>query len=122
RISKQDQMLQSFKSLSARWAFVWLCAGFSLLPSPAQVMDGQLSVTIADPSGQPVPAQVQLEGRNPQLLVQAQADSSGEAVLRRLPPGVYELRVRQDGFSDSVSRVEIRSAVPQSIAVQLQIG
>jgi hypothetical protein len=114
-------MLQSSKPWSTRLALALLCAAFPLLPSYAQVMDGQLRVTVTDPSGQPVPAQVQIEGRNPQLVVDAQADRSGEAVLRRLPPGVYELRVRQDGFADSVSRVEIRSAVPQSIDVQLKL-
>lgn len=98
-----------------------LCAAFSLLPCSAQVMDGQLRVAVVDPSGAPVEAQVQLSGRNPQLVVNAQANGAGEAILRRLPPGVYELRVSSDGFADSVSPVEIRSAVPQSIQVALKI-
>ncbi len=84
-------------------------------------MDGQLRVAVVDPSGAPVEAQVQLSGRNPQLIVNAQADGAGEAVLRRLPPGVYELRVAADGFDDSVLPVEIRSAVPQTIQVALRI-
>lgn len=84
-------------------------------------MDGQLHVAVADPSGAPVQAHIQLSGRSPQLAASAQANSVGQAVLRRLPPGLYELRVAAAGFADSVLPVEIRSAVPQSIAVQLKI-
>jgi len=84
-------------------------------------MDGQLRVAVFDPSGAPVQAHVQLSGRNPQLVVNAQASRAGEAVLRRLPPGVYELLISSDGFASYVSPVEIRSAVPQFIEVELKI-
>jgi hypothetical protein len=43
-------------------------------------------------------------------------------VLRRLPLAVYQLRVRQDGFADFTRPIEIRSAVPQSVEVILQLG
>ena len=102
-------------------AFNVLLSALLLLPAYGQVMDGQLTVSVTDPSGQPVEAHVALSGRNPEFLAEADADTTGEAVLRRLPPGVYELRVTRDGFADSVSRVQVRSAVPLSLDVQLRI-
>lgn len=84
-------------------------------------MDGQLRASVTDPSGRPVAAHVALSGRNPEFLVETDADQTGEAVLRRLPPGIYELRVTRDGFADSVSRVQVRSAVPLALEVRLRI-
>jgi Carboxypeptidase regulatory-like domain len=88
----------------------------------AQVMDGELRVRVHDPSGQAVAARVELTGRNPQFVAEAPADPEGQAVLRRLPPGVYQLRVTHDGFADLTRTVEIRSAVPQAIEVTLELG
>lgn len=116
--------MQSPKPPATRLAFAAaaiLCAAILSIPCAAQVMDGQFRVGVVDASGAPVQAHVRLSGRNPQLVVSAQANSEGETVLRRLPPGVYELRVSSDGFADSVSPVEIRSAVPQSLKVTLRI-
>jgi outer membrane cobalamin receptor len=91
-------------------------------PIAAQVMEGELRITINDPSGSPVPAQVELTSRNPQFSAGLQADTSGIARLQRLPPGVYRLSVRQTGFQDFDDAVEIRSAVPQSLEVMLMLA
>ncbi len=88
----------------------------------AQVMEGELRITIRDPAGQAVPAKVMLSSRNPPFEAAAQADSQGQAVLRRLPPGAYQLHVRHSGFEDLRQTVPIRSAVPQSIQVTLKLG
>ncbi len=95
-----------------------------LLPATraAQVMEGELRVSVRDPSGRAVPATVTLSGRNPVFEAKAAADSHGEAVLRRLSPGIYQLRVEQSGFEDVRQTVQIRSAVPQSIEVVLQLS
>ncbi|MDA0207406.1 MAG: TonB-dependent receptor [Acidobacteria bacterium] len=110
-----------FRSSSLLAAACWLSLLLAPQPALSQVMDGQLRVAVFDPSGAPVQAHVQLLGRNPQFVVDAQASSVGEAVLRRLPPGVYELRISSDGFASYVARVEIRSAVPQFVEVELKI-
>jgi hypothetical protein len=88
----------------------------------AQVMEGELRVTVRDPAGQPVRAVVEIAGRNPQFQAQAQADDQGVARLSRLPPGVYRLAVRQEGFQEATRNIEVRSALPQEIEVTLQIG
>ena len=88
----------------------------------AQVMDGRLDIRVVDSSGGAISAHIQLDGRNPEFLASTQADATGHAVVRRIPPGVYQLTVTNSGFEESRQRVEIRSAVPQSIEIVLQVG
>jgi len=85
-------------------------------------MEGELRVTVRDPSGRAVAARVELAGRNPQFLTEAHADSAGRVRLLRLPQGLYRLAVRHDGFEEFIDTVEIRSAVPQEKEVTLKIG
>ena len=100
---------------------VSLIAPFWLGYAPAQVMEGRLEVQILDPSGGRLPAHVELAGRSPDFLAVAEAEDAGRAILRRIPPGVYQLRVRHPGFTSFEQRVEVRSAVPQSLTVTLQV-
>ncbi len=88
----------------------------------AQTMDGRLRVSVRDASGRAVAAQVALTGRNPQFAASAQANEAGEATLRRIPPGIYRLRVSRPGFQDYSGRVEIRSAVPRTVEIALSIA
>jgi hypothetical protein len=88
----------------------------------AQIMEGELRITVLDPSGLGVAAQVELESRNPQFRARTQADSEGHARLQRLPQGVYSLSITYEGFMDFVETVEIRSAVPQAREVRLRLG
>lgn len=98
-------------------------AALLLAPAlPAQVMDGRLRVSVRDASGRAVAAQVDLRGRNPAFTASAQANERGEATLRRIPPGVYRLRVSRQGFRDYAAQVEIRSAVPRAVDVVLQVA
>jgi outer membrane cobalamin receptor len=85
-------------------------------------MEGELRISVRDPAGQPVASRIELAARNPQFFAAAQADTAGEAVLRRLPAGVYQLRIRQGGFAEFSRTVEVRSAVPQAIEITLQLG
>jgi len=103
-----------------------LLLAFASLATPAaaygQVMEGELRVSVTDPDGRPVTAQVELIGRNPQFSFAIRADGSGLARLERLPLGAYRLLVRQSGFQDVDEAVEIRSAVPQVRDVRLRIA
>ena len=90
--------------------------------SNAQVMEGRLSVQVSDPGGGAIPALVQLVGRSPEFVATETADETGYAVLKRLRPGRYRLVVCHAGFEDLSRQVEIRSAVPQSVQVVLEVG
>ncbi len=85
-------------------------------------MEGRLAVQVSDPSGGAIPALVRLVGRSPEFAATAAADETGRAVLKRLRPGQYRLTVSHTGFEDLSRRVEIRSAVPQSVQVVLEVG
>ncbi|MEX2263935.1 MAG: TonB-dependent receptor [Bryobacteraceae bacterium] len=101
--------------------FVLLALVF-LRPGSAQIMEGELRVTVRDPARNPVAARVELAGRSPQFRTEAQADPAGHVRLLRLPQGVYRLAVTQSGFEEFVDTIEIRSAVPQEKEVTLKIG
>ena len=85
-------------------------------------MDGELRIRVHDPDGRGVPAQIELNSRNPQFQTELRADQLGRTVLRRLPLGVYRLSVRHPGFQDFNDTVEIRSAVPHRRDVVLRLS
>jgi hypothetical protein len=102
-----------------------LAIWFGLLASSAafaQVMEGELRVAVRDPGGRPVAAQITISSRNPQFQAQARAGADGSARLQRLPFGIYRLLVQHSGFQEHESLVEIRSAVPHEINVDLKLG
>ncbi|MGH9627747.1 MAG: carboxypeptidase-like regulatory domain-containing protein [Bryobacteraceae bacterium] len=88
----------------------------------AQIMEGELHVTVRDQTGRAVAARVELAGRNPQFRTEAQADSAGNVRLRRLPQGIYRLAVTHNGFETFSDTIEIRSAVPQEREITLKVG
>jgi len=90
-------------------------------PGMAQVMDGRVDVRVLDPSGGGLPARVELSGRSPDFSAAVIADDSGHAVLQRVPPGLYQLRVDHSGFQAAQQPIEVRSAVPVAVEVTLQI-
>ncbi len=73
----------------------------------AQIMEGELRVTVRDPDGRPVAAHVALSARNPQFRAETKANDAGLARFQRLPFGVYSLVVNQKGFQEFSSLVEI---------------
>lgn len=99
----------------------WILALAFVGTGAAQIMEGELRVTVRDPSGRAVTARVELAGRNPQFRAEAQTDSTGRARLLRLPQGVYRLAVTSDGLEELVDTIEIRSALPQEREIKLKI-
>jgi hypothetical protein len=104
------------------YAFVVAFAVLMPALATAQVMEGELRVTVRDPDSRPVQARVEVVGRNPEFRAVTETDNMGKARLQRLPSGVYNLAVERAGFSRFEEIVEIRSAVPQQRDVTLRIG
>ncbi|MDE0123935.1 MAG: TonB-dependent receptor [Bryobacterales bacterium] len=88
----------------------------------SQVMEGRLDVRVVDPSGQGVPAVLELASSSPQFTATAAADAEGRALFRRVPPGTYLLVASHPGFAAAERTVEVRSAVPQSIRIAMVIA
>ena len=89
----------------------------------AQVTEGELRIAVRDSDGLGVAfAEVALVGRSPLFEAQAQADLEGRARLLRVPPGAYRLTVRQSGFAEFSTTVEVRSPVPRDIGITLEVA
>ena len=88
----------------------------------AQGMDGRVTVRVSDSTGGGVPATVELSARSPEFFARTRADATGLAVFRRVPLGSYLVVVRSSGFATAERRLEIGSAVPESIGVSLEVA
>ena len=110
-----------------RWSLqaflgLWTLALAFVRAGSAQIMEGELRVTVRDPDGRSVAARIELASRNPPFRTEVQADSAGQVRLLRVPPGVYRLVVKSAGFEESVDTIEIRSAVPQQKEIVLKLA
>ena len=100
-------------------ALILLCSSVAV----AQVTEGELRIAVRDSDGLGVAfAEVALVGRSPLFEAQAQADLEGRARLLRVPPGAYRLTVRQSGFAEFSTTVEVRSPVPRDIGITLEVA
>jgi hypothetical protein len=88
----------------------------------SQVREGEVRVNVRDADGLVVTAQVELVGRSPVFEAVTQVGDEGQARLRRIPFGTYVLTVRMAGFADYTDLVDVRSAVPVELPVELQVA
>src|SRR4051794_35386606 len=95
-----------------------------LLVSPlfAQTEAGELRLTIADPTGLPVPATVDLASEANQFRRTYNASTEGKVSAKRLPFGIYRLQVSRPGFAPLSELVNVRSAVPVERRVTLGLA
>ena len=89
--------------------------------SLANRLEGELIVEVRDPAGLPVAAQVHVQSRAPRFETSGDCDAAGQARLKRLPFGVYQLRVVHPEFAEFSGRLEIRSELPIRRQVTLDI-
>ena len=88
----------------------------------AQSNTGELRLKVIDPSGSGVKSAVELVSEANEFRRVSATDDGGNAIARRLPFGVYQIRVEQTGFAMYAESVEIRSAVPREFRVQLSLA
>jgi len=114
---------QSARSWFRRAFWAGLCLVEIVAParSLANRLEGELIVEVRDPAGLPVVAQVHLQSRAPRFETTSDCDAEGQARLKRLPFGVYQLRVTHPDFAELIERVEIRSELPMRRQVTLDI-
>ena len=104
---------------------VWLVAAWAAGQGAqclAQGMEGRVEVAVLDATGRGVEANVEIASRSPQFVATVRADAQGRAVLPRIPPGVYRLTAEHPDFETAERRIEVRSSVPQSIQLVLQVA
>src|SRR5215469_10173539 len=78
---------------------------------------------VSDPTGAVVPgATVQIQNPVSKLERSATTDADGHFSFPNVPPNNYHLSVTAQGFVSYTDDVEVRSAVPPSLKITLQVG
>ncbi len=88
----------------------------------AQSDAGELRLKVSDPGGLPIPSSVELLSQANQVRRSLDTDTDGTLVVKRLPFGIYRLRVEHPGFAPLSEVVEIRSAIPKELRVTLGVA
>jgi hypothetical protein len=98
--------------------------GFLLLALPlsAQSNTGELRLKVLDPQGLGVKTAVQLVSEANEYRSMLVTDDAGTLIAKRLPFGLYRVRIQQPGFADVVTSVEVRSAIPIEYSVKLNVA
>jgi hypothetical protein len=87
-----------------------------------QAGTGELRLLVTDPSGSPVQASVRLASQVNQYSRTFDADAAGRAIAKRLPFGLYTVAVSHTGFTTAKQLIDIRSALPKELKVELALG
>ena len=88
----------------------------------AQTNTGELRLKVTDQAGLPIPCSVELVSQINQVRQQLETDAAGSLTVRRLPFGVYRIRVERAGFAPFSELLEIRSALPRDYRVTLGVA
>lgn len=96
-------------------ASAWLFA----LPAAAQKDRGELQIEVRDPQGAALSASGELVSEGNQVHLAFTVGDDGRYVAQDLAFGVYRVSVSRSGFVPAVQLVEIRSMVPQHLALTL---
>jgi hypothetical protein len=87
----------------------------------AQSTMGELHLRVTDPRGSGMKASVQIVSEANQYESTFATDDSGVLVAKRLPFGLYDVRVEQPGFAPASASIEVRSAVPVEYSIKLNL-
>ena len=82
---------------------IWLLA----LPLAAQSTMGELRLRVTDPRGQGMRAAVKIISEANQYDGSFTTDESGTLIAKRLPFGLYNVRVEQAGFAPAALSIEV---------------
>jgi hypothetical protein len=91
------------------------------LPLAAQSTMGELHLRVTDPRGSGMSASVQIASEANQYDSTFATDDFGHLVAKRLPFGLYDVRVEQPGFAPASASIEVRSAVPVEYSIKLNL-
>jgi hypothetical protein len=98
-----------------------LAVCFLALPLAAQSTMGELHLRVTDPRGSGMKASVQIVSEANQYDGMFATDDSGVLVAKRLPFGLYDVRIEQPGFAPASATIEVRSAVPVEYSIKLNL-
>jgi TonB-dependent Receptor Plug Domain len=93
----------------------------AVLPAFCQTNTGELRLKVTDPSGLGVKTSVAIISEGNQYRNSVTTSDQGSVDVQRLPFGVYELNVAQQGFATATASVEIRSTIATDFTLQLKL-
>ncbi len=93
---------------------------FTGLNLVAQTNTGELRFTVTDSSGLAMKGTIGLVSEANQYQENLTTDAEGHLEVKRLPYGIYQVSVGASGFQVTTQTVEMYSAVPKDLAIQLK--
>ena len=124
-ISKQEKSETDFQyKLISAIAVAMFCLALCVISASAQTTgNSSLSGVVADPSGAVVPgATVEIHNPVSQFDRSTTTDNAGRFSFPNVPFNPYHLSVTVAGFAAYSQDVDVRSAVPLSLKITLQIA
>ena len=91
------------------------CIGFS------QINTGELRIQVRDPAGLGLKASIHISSLGNGYKELLLTDGNGRADAQRLPFGMYVVTADHTGFTAASRTIEVRSAVPATYTIQLEI-
>jgi hypothetical protein len=98
-------------------AIVFFCAS----PLFCQSNSVELRVKVTDPTGLGVKTTVQIVSQANQYHNSLATNDQGLLDVQRLPYGIYQLQIKQPGFSGVSESLDIHSSIPTEYAIQLML-
>ena len=93
-----------------------------VVPLLAQSNTGELRLKVLDPRGAAVKTAVELTSEANEFDITIATDDSGQITAKRLPFGLYRVRIRQEGFEPVSMPIEVRSAIPREYSIKLAMA
>jgi outer membrane cobalamin receptor len=87
-----------------------------------QSNSGELRIKVTDPSGAGVRSEIALVSEANEFRKTLSTDDAGDLTVKRLPFGVYHVKIARAGFAEFADSVEVRSAVPAEYVAKLTIA
>ncbi len=116
-------MLSSFRQLIVAILSVSFCLAGSLAYAQSGGNSGSISGTVLDPTGAVVPnATIEIHNPVSHFDRSTTTDKSGNFSLANVPFNPYHMTVTAAGFGNNSQDVEVRSVVPLSVNVKLQVS
>ena len=116
-------MLLSYKQLLVAIVAVSFCLAGGLVNAQSGGSSGSVNGTVLDPDGAVVPnATVEIQDPVSHFDRSTITDKSGNFSIPNVPFNPYHMTVKAEGFAPTARDVEVRSVVPVSANVSLQVS
>jgi hypothetical protein len=115
-------MLLSYKQLIFAIVAVSFCLAGGFVEAQSGGSSGSLNGSVTDPTGAVVPnATVEIQDPVSHFDRSATTDQSGNFSIPNVPFNPYHMTVKAEGFAPTVKDVTVRSNVPVSVNISLQV-